>query len=748
MNIFDKRPLCLILCIMLGGFVVFSISDHFVRCALIAICLLIFVLALLIKSKRGFLIAVSITLFFSIASSYLYFDNYFFPHERYKGVVYVNAVVDEITPTQYGTSITITTNNINKTSNSRHKLIIFLSKEEGSTFRSGDTIYFYATLREHDSTDLFDSKSYYAGRGIGSAVDLVSEIHLLSHPEGNFNVDETLKNIRDQIFVRSVKLSDEPTANFLSALLLGDRNKLPYNVSADFRKIGISHILALSGMHLAIISFGLGKLLSVLGVAKKLRIIILLGFISLYILLTGCPISVLRAGIMLAITNLLFLFSKSNDSVTSLSIAVFLIVLFSPYSIYDISLWLSAFATLGVIVFAEISKGILRGNSMIKSLARPIVLGLLSTVFAVSSTLLLSASAFGATSLLAPISTLIFSPLTELIIYIGSLMLLLGDFIPLGQILIPLTKFTTNLAESLGAIKGVYLSLDYTIVKASIIFLTALLFIFLTLRIESKRLFATALASVFFSVLLLTYYANVEWKYEDSISYYSSDGESQILIKGNGKCLMINSATYSTRSASSVVSILKSNKLYGLDSYFYTHYSNYMIDEIATILLNVSIKNLYIPIPKITSEFEIYEKINALALDKNIGLICYSLEPIVIDDVTVTCHYSSWPSSQDKRFVFSIDTEHTDLLYLSSGALEGFAADTSYPLLTEYDNIVFGKYGADYYNVIPIEDLIGVNDTVILDSSGCFLTDETFDTIHNKNCNLILYPNQPTIIYP
>ena len=65
------------------------------------------------------------------------------------------------------------------------------------------------------------------------------------------------------------------------------------------------------------------------------------------------PSSVVRASFLLIINATLFLIAKTKDSFTSLCIAVLILVLIEPYAVFDLSLWLSAFATLGIVSFSE-----------------------------------------------------------------------------------------------------------------------------------------------------------------------------------------------------------------------------------------------------------------------------------------------------------------------------------------------------------------------------------------------------------
>ena len=108
------------------------------------------------------------------------------------------------------------------------------------------------------------------------------------------------------------------------------------------KNLGISHIISISGMHLALVYSILRKVFGV-----KLSLII--AFI--YVLFTGAPASAIRAYIMILILNLGIVFKRNYSSLAAISLAGIILLLIKPYEIYDLGFIFSFLATLGIILF-------------------------------------------------------------------------------------------------------------------------------------------------------------------------------------------------------------------------------------------------------------------------------------------------------------------------------------------------------------------------------------------------------------
>ncbi len=142
-------------------------------------------------------------------------------------------------------------------------------------------------------------------------------------------------------------------AAFVTALTLGDRSFVKTSIITDFRMTGVSHVLAVSGMHLAFVVSIISFLLSLFRIDLRRRSGVVLLCIFAFTALTGFSESALRAAIMLCFYYIGVAIGRENDNYTALSVAVVLCCLKTPFAILSPSLCLSAGATLGMILFSS-----------------------------------------------------------------------------------------------------------------------------------------------------------------------------------------------------------------------------------------------------------------------------------------------------------------------------------------------------------------------------------------------------------
>lgn len=139
-----------------------------------------------------------------------------------------------------------------------------------------------------------------------------------------------------------------------AAMLLADKSRLDDTVQQAFRTAGVSHLLAVSGLHLAL-------LCGLLGFGRKWKfykpLIVLRAAAALfYILLTGAPVSVLRAGLVLAVALAGDFFLLPVDLLTSTGFAAIVLGLQNAYAPCDIGFQLSFCAVLGVQAAAALTE--------------------------------------------------------------------------------------------------------------------------------------------------------------------------------------------------------------------------------------------------------------------------------------------------------------------------------------------------------------------------------------------------------
>lgn len=137
---------------------------------------------------------------------------------------------------------------------------------------------------------------------------------------------------------------------FMKSLLIGDREELNQDQFQQFSELGLSHILAISGLHVGVFIAIIIWLLKRFRFTRETYLLAAICLLPLYIMITGASPSVLRAGIMAMIGLYAARRRILKDSLHLIAIAAIVLLLWDPYYLYDLSFQLSFIVTTGLII--------------------------------------------------------------------------------------------------------------------------------------------------------------------------------------------------------------------------------------------------------------------------------------------------------------------------------------------------------------------------------------------------------------
>lgn len=144
----------------------------------------------------------------------------------------------------------------------------------------------------------------------------------------------------------------QPVGALVGGILVGARSQLPRGIVEDFRRTGLSHITAISGYNISIISVALMNLLASL-FSRRRAFWLILGLLVAFTILTGLQASVIRAAIMGLFALFAQYVGRIPTPIHALTIAAALMVAFDPLILrFDIGFQLSVLATLGILTVA------------------------------------------------------------------------------------------------------------------------------------------------------------------------------------------------------------------------------------------------------------------------------------------------------------------------------------------------------------------------------------------------------------
>ncbi len=176
----------------------------------------------------------------------------------------------------------------------------------------------------------FDYNKYLKSIEVYGILKVEKYKHLSNN--NKINLSNITYKIKEKIVQNIEKVVQEDEKNFLIGLVLGDKLNLDEEIKENFQISNISHILAVSGMHVGYIVIGI-KLIGekILG-KRKIQYIIIL-FLFFYMNITGFTSSILRAGIVTIIDVISFLVYRKKDTWSAIGISLLIIIVKNPYAL-------------------------------------------------------------------------------------------------------------------------------------------------------------------------------------------------------------------------------------------------------------------------------------------------------------------------------------------------------------------------------------------------------------------------------
>lgn len=194
----------------------------------------------------------------------------------------------------------------------------------------------------------FNFYKYLREQGINTQVRLSSFKHINCHGSSIF---QYIFQFRQYLLDHINNLPNKISANWIQALVLGERQQLQDELIDLFQRWGLSHILAISGLHVGIIVASLYILLVRFGIlTKEAAEWILITFLPIYAFIAGAEPSVLRASLMLFTILLINRIKISFHLQDTISIVFLILIIVDPYIVYHVGFQFSFLVTFALIL--------------------------------------------------------------------------------------------------------------------------------------------------------------------------------------------------------------------------------------------------------------------------------------------------------------------------------------------------------------------------------------------------------------
>ena len=374
----------------------------------------------------------------------------------------------------------------------------------------GDYIYVYGVFKkpkENGNFNLFNYKRYLLSNKINYVVT-ASKIIVIKK---NDNVFYTLKNN----LLRKIENANK-SKGYILAFLYADKSLIEKDVYTKYQKIGVSHLFAVSGMHVSLISIVLLKLLN--KIKERKRYIIVSIFLSIYLFLTNFTISMVRATFQF----ILFFINKSfklNIDNSNLVLLLFsILVIINPYNIYNIGFLFSFIISFTLIRCSKLIKG----KFIIKSLKTSLISFFSSMPVLINN--------FFEVNFLGIILNIIYIPFVSYILFPLSLVTVL--FPSLDNILYMFISYFEKITDFFSNIKF----LSFSICKMNIFLIIMYYIIFIYILKRKKSL----VYKIIIAIISLTFLINNGIIVNNEVSILDVGQGDSSLIRLKNKNILID----------------------------------------------------------------------------------------------------------------------------------------------------------------------------------------------------------------
>ncbi|MEG2454753.1 MAG: ComEC/Rec2 family competence protein, partial [Oscillospiraceae bacterium] len=482
---------------------------------------------------------------------------------------------------------------------------VFYADERGLTLLPGDRVSTSVQCNLADT--LFGEEvSYYTARGVFLTAFTRGELDVTS--------PETVPlSCRPAYWAKSLRetvgaVFPPDVAGVVTAVVTGNREGLSDPFSVALSRSGLSHAVAVSGMH---ISFLAGFLMLLCGKRRRLGALLCFPTILLFMVVAGTTPSVVRSTMMQLILLSAPLIGRESDNYTSLSAALLLLLLQNPYSVASIGLQLSFAAVYGILLLSPMVQRYLsekllrpadksRHRRCIDGVLRFFISSFAASIGAIVFTTPLTAHYFGTVSLIAPLANLL-TLWSVSVIFVGGLLAAVGGFfaLPLGAFLgaciAPVPRFFQWAVTFFGGLPFAAISSEslYYLLWLLALYAVILLLIFFR-RVRRMAMGAGALCLTLLAAILFTWFSGAT----QNLTLTALDvGQGQsILLRSRGRAALVDCGGSLADNAGDIAAdYLQSTGTNALDYLVLTHYHADHANGVPELLSRLDVATLVLP---------------------------------------------------------------------------------------------------------------------------------------------------------
>lgn len=378
------------------------------------------------------------------------------------------------------------------------------------------------------------------------------------------------------------------SADFVTAVLLGDRSGFSEKLSENSRKAGISHVTAVSGMHVSILMSIVLLLAKPFSKRRKTKAKIVMWVLIFYMILSGLSPSVIRASVMGCCCMWGVLTGKRSNSLLLLSLCAAVMLALNPYLLYNPSFMLSFISTAGLVLLLPVFQQKVHGT--LQSI-------FLMTVVANIVTLPYVMWNFDFYSWIGLFSNLLIVPLISSV-FMGGFLSVACSPIPFlasaaGTLTNGICSIILTTTDTIATLPFGQLYINTTNIFLPIAWYSAVLMLYFMAKRKSRQTFLC------FSLVICTmcWYAtlSITEKHEFSVTQlYAGQGDSAVIRIPGGNVFLIDTGDATSSGRSDCLDYLIRNDIRKIDGIILSHEDSDHAGALDLIAETIKVKNIYI----------------------------------------------------------------------------------------------------------------------------------------------------------
>jgi len=621
MNIdFSKQPFVfliipLIIGILLGKFL---LSYEYTLWLSISFFIVTILAGLLIKNKRLSIFLLMFTLIFSMSVRWHTVFNFSDEHIAFKDFSNVNSITGIVTEAKYKQTnknkyvLSVSEANIHNQQFKTNGKVLLTTIKIKQKYTYGDLLQINCNLQEpkgQRNPGQFDYKKYLADQDIFliTYVNHIDSIEVIERQAGNYFVQSIIEPVRKHFNKSLNSFVTDENSSILKALLLGEKQDIETDLLEQFKKVGVVHVLAISGLHVGFIIIFVMIILSLLRLKYNHQIYILLLVLLMYVVLINFKAPVMRASFMAGLYLLAKVSERKSPIFNIIFFVAFFLLIIDPRDLFNPGFQFSFVAVLSIVYGYPKLNNLLPLKSKIDyknyRLVKKIIVifiwdAFLVSIAAVLGTMPLTIYYYGVIPTYALFANVIVIPLIGLIVITGLLLLIISLFSSFLALI--LGNFIDLIFNFLKIIIMFFHNLPYSYFHSTtpslLTILFLLLLVYLVFNINSRK-HLIAFISVSMVMVFLNIDKNIHSENLQVTFLDVGQGDASFVKFPNGESMLIDGGDATKdwdQGKNAILPFLKFNNITNIKYVVASHPHNDHIGGLIEILKSVNVDTLVI----------------------------------------------------------------------------------------------------------------------------------------------------------